>query len=50
MGMNRFQKDVKSIRSRPKIQKIFHNIYKSIRNFLVDFFSVKIFEFKIYYG
>lgn len=46
----RFHKNVKLIGLRPKIQKIFYSTYKSIRNFLVDFFSVKIFGFKIYYG
>ena len=32
-----FQKNVKLIGLRPKIQKIFYSTYKSIRNFLVDF-------------
>ena len=45
-----FQKYVKLIRLRPKVPKISYSTYKSIRNFLVDFFSVKIFEFKIYYS
>ena len=45
-----FQKNVKLIGLRPKVPKIFYSTYKSIRNFLVDFFSVKILGFKIYYG
>ena len=45
-----FQKNVKLIGLRPKIQKIFYSTYKSIRRFSGRFFSVKIFEFTIYYG